>query len=125
MTDQESKTMDKEQRHLFTNGVDTVIAKDLQHADEVYQYITGDQSNDPWEAVPDSDLYTVLFDDSFEENRFPEGAVIRKLGDDEGEYPFTISVTAPASTWASCDHFRDDMLCTTELDFESPKGGTP
>jgi hypothetical protein len=104
------------EKHLFTNGEDTLIAKTAEEAMETWEDYTGDVDRSMvWEMVPDDDPFTVYFEDEIRSEYLPENRTFRQnLTDDETmDFPWTHCITAKARDWANCN-WQDDFLCTTE-----------
>ena len=105
------------QKHLFTDGTDTVIAENELEADEVWRNHTGDDHDTDgagaWVMIPDDNLETVWmeFDESKPlegQNNYPPTAIIERFD----HFYFTHEVTAEASEWAK---YGTPFLCSTEI----------
>lgn len=103
-------------KHLFTDGVDTVIAEDAQDANKVWEEHVGDvhdSVSDPWILIPDDRMLTIGFEDEIKKEYLPDGATIEHLEGDEAAWEgFPIKITASASAWA--ESRMDSFLCSTE-----------
>lgn len=119
--------MTEETYHLYTDDVDTVVATSLEEASLSWSDWAGDSHDDqsnPWEQIPDDQMFPIFFDDDLEPNLLPAGAIIAHKGQEldgetyDDDYPgsFTVRVTAPASAWAASRYARHNhLLCTTEF----------
>ena len=107
------------ERHLFTDGVDTVIAVDVEEANRVWGETVNDDhfcvTEQPWQMIPDDDLYTVMFEDwhghiESGDTVIPPNALVERNG--EFMRDFTCAVTATAGDWATAN--KPHILCSTE-----------
>ena len=109
-SDEIKRLVKKNMKHLYTDGFDTVSADDPKDADAVFLYAIGEKHNtdNPWELVPDDELFTIVFDDELKREFIPAGA--QMIVDDDG-----ILYQATASAWANHERWQDTIICSTEI----------
>jgi hypothetical protein len=104
------------EKHLYTDGTDTVAAENEADADIVWKSHTGEDRDpvfdDPWRMIPDDEMLTISYnvDDGYGLDH-PENAVIIELDDKDKKFCCTHKITAKAGSWAK---YGKPFLCTTE-----------
>lgn len=97
-------------KHLYTDGVDTLIAESIEDADKQFLYITENEHGDnpgPWEMIPDENYLTIHFDETPKAEYLP--ADYFSFDEFDG-----VAIRARAKDWAACDVWLDVILCSTE-----------
>lgn len=108
-------------KHLFTDGVDTVAGADEQEADMVWSNYTGDPEHNPdgdcpWRMVPDDQMVEIYFEAELKPEYLPVGVVTTFPGEDN-PFPnrWAVCYIAPAAAWATSGlAARYHILCSTE-----------
>jgi hypothetical protein len=105
------------QKHLFTDGTDTVIAENEQDADAVWRSHTNDDHDTDgagaWVMISDDKPVTIWmeFDNTAPlegQNSYPPTAIVEEFE----HYYFTHKVTALAGEWVI---YGESFLCSTEI----------
>lgn len=113
-------------KHLYTDGTDTVIATSIEDAEKIWGEWTGgshhaDESEEPFVQVPDDENFSVLFEE-FDGLPGTNGTIIptkalidRRSIDNEHDISWDVydfRVSALAKDWAACN--EPHFLCSSE-----------